>query len=285
MSEFLTAGTYEEKGILKTNRYHTPPKQAHLNIIRNYMANFQGNWQDCDPYGLRRLVCHMKACLDLEQEVRSRNEQLEVIFSVVLDERFQQAQWDKIGDPQVMLADLWTAFSLALQVGDHNKALEVINRAWAVAETLFEDAKALTLIRVAQALEEIGDLKKATEAANQALEVAKTIQYEGVKALALRMVSPSLFLVGEQKEIDRAMVVVNTIQDERARTEALSAVTQALAKLGHQEKLEELKDTAHWAWGQAGQFLEKGIKVITKKFQYTVPGVKGESDKGDEENK
>ena len=62
------------------------------------MANFQQNWHDCDPYGLRRLVYHIKACLDLEQDVRSRNEQLEAIFSVVLDEGFQQAQWDKIGD-------------------------------------------------------------------------------------------------------------------------------------------------------------------------------------------
>src|SRR5260370_25111852 len=77
MAEFLAAEDYQEGDIPRRNRYFTPPDEQHERIIRYYLANYQGAWQECDLYGLRQLVGHMQARLSLEQNPRERTRKAE----------------------------------------------------------------------------------------------------------------------------------------------------------------------------------------------------------------
>src|SRR5207249_3423381 len=85
MAEFLALGEYQEEGVLQRNRYFTPPDEQHERIVRYYLSNFQGQWQECDFYGLRQLVSHMRARLALEQRPRERRKLAEELYTVVLD--------------------------------------------------------------------------------------------------------------------------------------------------------------------------------------------------------
>lgn len=123
MAEFLALGEYQEEGVPQRNRYFTPPDEQHERIVRYYLANFQGNWLECDFYGLRQLVSHMRARLALEQRPRERRRQAEELYAVVLDPAFQRAQGEKLGDIRTTLTDLRAALDVALA---HNDLVKVL---------------------------------------------------------------------------------------------------------------------------------------------------------------
>jgi len=123
MAEFLALREYQEDGGLRRNRYFTPPAEQHERIIRYYLSNFRGQWQECDFYGLRQLISHMRARLILEQGAAERRKLAEELYAVVLDPAFQHAQRERLGDLQTTLSDLLTALEVALANNDLMKAL------------------------------------------------------------------------------------------------------------------------------------------------------------------
>ena len=123
MAEFLALAEYQEDGGLRLNRYYTPPDEQHERIIRYYVTKFQGQWQECDFYGLRQLISHLRARLRLEQKPADRRKLAEELYAVVLDPAFQGAQREKLGDLQTTLSDLRTALEVALANNDLVKAL------------------------------------------------------------------------------------------------------------------------------------------------------------------
>jgi hypothetical protein len=126
MAEFLALAEYEEDSIPQRNRYFTPPEEQHERIVRYYVFNFQGHWQDCDPYGLRQLISHMQARLVLEQKPEERRKQAEELYTIVLDPQFQRAQYDRLGDIHTSLTDLRTVLEIALVCNDLVKVLACI---------------------------------------------------------------------------------------------------------------------------------------------------------------
>jgi hypothetical protein len=123
MAEFLAASTYPENGAMVTNLYHTPPYEGHGRIIRFYLDEFAGAWDDSDAYGLRYLAGHLRAGLDLARRPSQRRWVEEQFYTVVLDPAYRRAQRRRLGDLSTTLADLSQALDLALEREDLVKIL------------------------------------------------------------------------------------------------------------------------------------------------------------------
>src|SRR5262249_43954192 len=78
---------------------------------------FAANWQACDAYGLRHLVGHLRARLDLDRMAEETREAGE-LYAVVLSDAFRAAQCEKLDDIHATLGDLLTALDLALERDD-----------------------------------------------------------------------------------------------------------------------------------------------------------------------
>jgi hypothetical protein len=125
IADFLATATISEGGSLIQNRFWTPPRDQHERIIRYYLRTFE-NWEGCDKYGLRRLVAHMQTMLSLERKPEERRKQAQDLFSLVLNEGFQLAQQEGLGEKGATLADLRTALDVALSRHDLAKAINCI---------------------------------------------------------------------------------------------------------------------------------------------------------------
>jgi hypothetical protein len=146
MAEFLASGRYQENGEPTPNLYYTPTREQHERIIRYYLTEFgdvEDGWEDCDPYGLRQLVGHMRASLTLAETPRERRRLARAMHAVVLDEKFREAQREKLGDIHTTLSDLRTALDVALERDDLVKALECVGvyrdtiRSQSITEAIF----------------------------------------------------------------------------------------------------------------------------------------------------
>ncbi len=148
MAEFLAAEDYLEGDVPRRNRYFTPPDEQHERIIRYCLANFQGDWQECDLYGLRQLVGHMQVRLSLEQNPRERTKQAEELYAVILDPAFLQAQREKLGGIHSTLNDLRTTLEIALERNDLVKVLACVGvyretiRSWNIVQSIFAAVQA-----------------------------------------------------------------------------------------------------------------------------------------------
>jgi hypothetical protein len=118
MGEFLAASTYSENGATVPNLYYTPPYEGHGRIIRYYLDEFTDAWGDSDAYGLRYLVGHLGAGLDLARRPKQRRWAEEQLYTVVLDPAYRRAQRRSLGDLGITLADLSQALDLALERED-----------------------------------------------------------------------------------------------------------------------------------------------------------------------
>jgi hypothetical protein len=126
MGDFLGAPEYRENGEVEVNKYYTPPGEQHERIVRYYTGQFPAAWHSCDFYGLRQLVHHIHACWKLAETPREKEGLAEIIFGVVLDDGFRQAQRDKLGDTYATLDDLRTALNVALAHDNLIKALACV---------------------------------------------------------------------------------------------------------------------------------------------------------------
>jgi hypothetical protein len=123
MNEFLGAATYEENNGFTLNRYHAPPQDHHDLIVKYYCDNFDGNWQQCDAYGLQQLVTHIHAGLVLETLPRRRKERKDRLYTVVFDDSFRRSQCAVLRSIRPTLDDLRLALRVALADNEFSTAL------------------------------------------------------------------------------------------------------------------------------------------------------------------
>jgi energy-coupling factor transporter ATP-binding protein EcfA2 len=161
MAEFLAADRYQENGEKNVfNRYYIAPREQHERIVLYYLDNFQGQWQECDIYGLRQLVTHMRAWLPLEQKPKARQEIAKKLYAVVLDEEFRAAQRQKLGNTNATLTDLQTVLDIALARDDIAKGLGCVGayrdtiRSASIAQPIFEAVNRRDFNRALQAAEQ-----------------------------------------------------------------------------------------------------------------------------------
>lgn len=126
MAEFLAADVYVENENNTPNRYYTAPRQQHEAIVHYYIDNFHEDWRECDIYGLRQLVSHIRSWLILEKVPKARQEIVKTLYAVVLDSAFRTAQIEKLGNTNSTLADLRTALDIALARDDWAKVLACV---------------------------------------------------------------------------------------------------------------------------------------------------------------
>jgi hypothetical protein len=126
MAEFLAARDFRENGTPEINSYYTPPAEQHKCIAQYYLTQFNGDWRACDRYGLRQLVSHLRALIDLDQAGDGRKKWARAIYSVVLNESFRAAQRAKPGGLHGTLSDLHTALRVALAADELIPALACI---------------------------------------------------------------------------------------------------------------------------------------------------------------
>jgi energy-coupling factor transporter ATP-binding protein EcfA2 len=126
MGDFLGVPEYRENGEVEVNKYYTPPGDQHERIVRYYTGQLPADWHSCDAYGLRQLVNHIHALWKLAETPPEKEGLAEVIFGVVLDDGFRQAQRDKLGGIYTTLGDLRTALDVALAHDNLIKALACV---------------------------------------------------------------------------------------------------------------------------------------------------------------
>jgi hypothetical protein len=108
----------------QAGEYWCEEKVQHAGIVDYYSSRFQDTWDECDEYGLRYLVTHAQARLTLAKTESEREEWVQRVYVVVLDEGFRAAQQAILGDLYSTLADLRTALSVALERDDLIRALQ-----------------------------------------------------------------------------------------------------------------------------------------------------------------
>jgi hypothetical protein len=104
----------------------TATRAAHQRIIARCRSTPNTDWTSCDEYGLRNLVGHLQAALELEPTPKGRARRAADLYSVVLDEKFRAAQRAGLGDLHASLTDLRTTLQLALDRNDLVDALACV---------------------------------------------------------------------------------------------------------------------------------------------------------------
>jgi hypothetical protein len=162
MAEFLASKRYRENGAQTRNRYYAPTREQHERIARYYLTRFgddENEWRDCDQYGLRQLVGHMQTNFALAETPADRKRRANTVYAVVFDERFRNAQLEKLGDTHATLSDLRAVLDIALACDDLVRTLECVGvyrmtvRSQAITDAVFK------------AVEE-GDYKRALQQAS-----------------------------------------------------------------------------------------------------------------------
>jgi len=116
VADFLTAYRYKDDGRSRQNEYYVEPFRQHDRIASYYLGKIRGDWASdwsrSDSYGLRQLVSHLNARVDLAEDgYRALADDL---YQVALDARFHAAQRDKLNGIHATLNDLRTALGAAL---------------------------------------------------------------------------------------------------------------------------------------------------------------------------
>jgi hypothetical protein len=143
MTEFLTT-----VGEGELNPYHVDPGPHHWELANHYLTNYAADWQDCDAYGLRLVVSHLKRAIEAAEFPAERRERTRQLYGVVLDPAFQRSQITKLGDSSATLSDLRLALALALEAGDVQNVLGCVRayyetaRGRAVSQGVFAAADA-----------------------------------------------------------------------------------------------------------------------------------------------
>jgi hypothetical protein len=118
VADFLAAGQYEDHGRLRLNEYYVDPYQQHDRIASYYLdqvsGDWAGDWSRSDRYGLRQLVTHLRARLDLAEAEAGRQALVDQLYGVALHPRFQAAQRKALDSIYPTLTDLRTVLDVAL---------------------------------------------------------------------------------------------------------------------------------------------------------------------------
>ena len=116
VTDFLSAYQYGDKSRPRLNEYYIEPVRQHDRIASYYLdqirGDWAGDWSQSDSYGLRQLVGHLRARAELaESGQRARAGEL---YQVMLDDRFQAAQHERLNGIHTTLNDLRITLAVAL---------------------------------------------------------------------------------------------------------------------------------------------------------------------------
>jgi hypothetical protein len=118
------------------NRFFVDPRMQHKTITDYYFAaikdQWDNDWHECDRYGLRQLVPHMYALHALTTVKSERVGVAERICDLALNEKFQEAQREKLGDGTATIEAIRLALDVCVETGD---AASIRRRAHRVAES------------------------------------------------------------------------------------------------------------------------------------------------------
>jgi energy-coupling factor transporter ATP-binding protein EcfA2 len=128
IADFLSADRYQENGDSRTNRYYVEPARQHDRIASHYLQQLRdawsGDWTRSDSYGLRQLVGHLIARVELAED--GRRALLEDLYEVALDTGFHAAQLQKLGRIHATLADLRATLEIALEQDEDQDLVEAL---------------------------------------------------------------------------------------------------------------------------------------------------------------
>jgi len=133
MADFLCADQYQGEAGLESNRYFVSPRSQHDRISRYYLDkagnDWKGDWSLADAYGLRQLVAHLKALIDLTDDAQEKKQNAQKLYSLVQDERFRRAQVQVLGTSAATVASFRTAFDTAFALGDRTALSQCVQAA------------------------------------------------------------------------------------------------------------------------------------------------------------
>jgi hypothetical protein len=112
IAEFLAQDRTANGGV---NHYYVSMDKGNERIIRYYLTRiwmeWAGDWARCDSYGLKQLIPHMRAQLASIQDQGDWQEKANILYSIVLDTNFQDAQRQLHGLQAVV-----STFRIALEI-------------------------------------------------------------------------------------------------------------------------------------------------------------------------
>ncbi len=124
LADFLATRDYLDGKVSTRNRYYAPPAAQHERIADYYMsvgAGTDGDWTASDPYGLRQVVPHLRAWLDLENEPRRQSDIARRLYDVVLDPGLKAEQERRLGG----VGATTTAFRIAIEAALRRNEFDV----------------------------------------------------------------------------------------------------------------------------------------------------------------
>ena len=156
MNDFLATPELAAAGAPDLNPFYTPPADEHARICRYYLDSYGGHWEECDTYGLQRLGAHLRARLMPDLTPAERRRVAEELYSLVLDDDFRTAQFERLGDARASLDDVRLAVEVAVQLGQVSRVLQLaglyrrITRSSSIARAIFDDVERDNLDRAVQ---------------------------------------------------------------------------------------------------------------------------------------
>jgi len=138
LADFLCADQYQGQAGLESNRYFVSPRSQHDRISSYYLdkakRDWSGDWSLADAYGLRQLVPHLKALIDLTDDAQEKKQNAQKLYSLVRDERFRRAQMQVLGTSAATVASFRTAFDTAFALGDRTALSQCVQAAASSAD-------------------------------------------------------------------------------------------------------------------------------------------------------
>jgi hypothetical protein len=123
LGDFLSAEQLPPRaGQPRPNRFYVEPRAQHERIIDYYLAaleaDWAGDWNQCDPYGLRRLVPHLYALHAMTEGRTARAAIAERMATVALAPSFQAAQRSVLGDGAATVEAIELMLEVAAETAD-----------------------------------------------------------------------------------------------------------------------------------------------------------------------
>jgi hypothetical protein len=122
LADFLSSETLAPLGgEPRQNRFYVEPPASHAAIVAYYESaikdDWNGDWRQCDGYGLRRLVPHLYA-LHAVARGGAKRQLADRICDLALDKGFQDAQRQNLGDGSATIEAIRLALDVASETRD-----------------------------------------------------------------------------------------------------------------------------------------------------------------------
>jgi hypothetical protein len=138
LGDFLSAEQLPPRaGQPRPNRFYVEPRAQHQRIVDYYLtaidADWAGDWTQCDPYGLRRLVPHLHALHAMTEGRAARAAIAEQMATLALAPGFQAAQRSVLGDGAATVEAIELMLDVAGETADPDgirKRVRTVATSW-----------------------------------------------------------------------------------------------------------------------------------------------------------